>query len=326
MILLYIAIGTLLGCTLTGLFTYKKVKHTVQLNKEMDQYNQKLYTTNQELLEEEHKLFSSIRDLEYKKQILEQTIKHTEETTKEFTNNYLKSEMALAEEKFDRALENLSKDYAQAKEEYEKEYLVQMNELAKQFKKQMAETNSEIEFLDETLSDYKQKVHSIIETFKREEEEKSKERFYCVNLTQDDIDEVNKFREIGKSLRDKDLLNKIIWKGYYEKPCNLMCGRVVGANVKSGIYKITNLENHMSYIGQAVDIAARFKQHIKRGLGAEPQTRNKLYPAMYSLGVENFKFEILEECEREKLNDLERYWIDFYETQSYGYNVTKGGA
>ena len=26
----------------------------------------------------------------------------------------------------------------------------------------------------------------------------------------------------------------------------------------------------------------------------------------------------------QKLNELERYWIDFYGTQSYGYNVLKG--
>jgi len=29
---------------------------------------------------------------------------------------------------------------------------------------------------------------------------------------------------------------------------------------------------------------------------------------MYSLGVENFSFEIVEECERSKLNEREDYW------------------
>jgi len=43
-------------------------------------------------------------------------------------------------------------------------------------------------------------------------------------------------------------------------------------------------------------VADRWRQHIKRGIGAEPPTRNKLYPAMLAFGVENFTFELLEEC------------------------------
>lgn len=67
----------------------------------------------------------------------------------------------------------------------------------------------------------------------------------------------------------------------------------------------------MCYIGQAVNIADRFKQHIKCGLGIDaPQT--KLYKAMLEDGVENFRFEVIEKCEQSELNDKEKYWIDFY--------------
>ena len=55
-------------------------------------------------------------------------------------------------------------------------------------------------------------------------------------------------------------------------------------------------------------MADRWKQHIKRGVGAEAPTRNKLYPAMYELGPENFTFEVLEECERTKLDEREDFW------------------
>ena len=33
----------------------------------------------------------------------------------------------------------------------------------------------------------------------------------------------------------------------------------------------------------------------------------------------------LEECPKEKLNERERYWIDFYNSISYGYNTSIGG-
>jgi len=41
---------------------------------------------------------------------------------------------------------------------------------------------------------------------------------------------------------------------------------------------------------------------------------------------ENFSFEVLETVPRDKLNDREVYWIDFFKTKEYGLNGTKGGA
>lgn len=95
----------------------------------------------------------------------------------------------------------------------------------------------------------------------------------------------------------------------------------MGANTKTGIYKITNINNNKSYIGQSVDIAARWKQHIKRGCGADTPTRNKLYPAMMDEGVWNFTFELLEECKKEELDSREDYYQDFYKVIEYGYSI-----
>jgi group I intron endonuclease len=95
----------------------------------------------------------------------------------------------------------------------------------------------------------------------------------------------------------------------------------VGAGVHTGIYKITNIKNNMCYVGQAANIAERWRQHIKRGIGAEAPTRNKLYPAMLSFGVENFTFEIVEECSRDSLNDREDYWQDYFHAKDFGYSI-----
>ena len=89
----------------------------------------------------------------------------------------------------------------------------------------------------------------------------------------------------------------------------------------SGIYKITNIENQMCYVGQAANLADRWKQHIKRGIGAETPTENKLYPAMLKYGVENFTFEVIEECDRSMLNDREDYWQDYFHAKDFGYSI-----
>jgi len=47
---------------------------------------------------------------------------------------------------------------------------------------------------------------------------------------------------------------------------------------------------------------------MKRGVGAEALTNNKLYPAMMELGAHNFMFEIVETTQdASKLNEMEKY-------------------
>ena len=92
-----------------------------------------------------------------------------------------------------------------------------------------------------------------------------------------------------------------------------------------GIYKITNELNNKCYIGQSIDIETRWLQHIHEG--KRGTNKGKLYPAMYHDGIENFIFEVIEECplEQEKLDERERYWIEYYNSYEEGYNSTRGG-
>lgn len=96
-----------------------------------------------------------------------------------------------------------------------------------------------------------------------------------------------------------------------------------------GIYKITNKINGKCYIGQSVNIKERWRKHrtvAKRNSGKD--CHKPLYCAIRKYGVENFSFEILEECSKEELNDKEIYWIAYYNScnSDNGYNLTKGGG
>ena len=42
---------------------------------------------------------------------------------------------------------------------------------------------------------------------------------------------------------------------------------------------------------------------------------------MLTFGVENFTFEIIEECEREKLDEREQYWQEYFQARSFGYSI-----
>ena len=88
-----------------------------------------------------------------------------------------------------------------------------------------------------------------------------------------------------------------------------------------GIYKITNKINKKSYIGQSNDIQRRFGEHKTKG----GKSRIPLDMAIQKYGMENFDYEILEECSIELLNEREIYWINFYDTKNQGYNCSDGG-
>ena len=164
-------------------------------------------------------------------------------------------------------------------------------------------------------------LNAAIDAAKRAQLEQIKKDYYKIMLDAVAQEDIEHLRSIEPLLARPESLNKIIWKVYYEKPVSDMIGRVVGDTTKTGIYKITHCASEMAYVGQAVDIASRWRQHIKRGLGAETPTQNKLYPAMKKFGPEAFMFEILEECDRNKLDEREDYWQDFYRVKEFGYSI-----
>ena len=86
----------------------------------------------------------------------------------------------------------------------------------------------------------------------------------------------------------------------------------------SGIYKITNLLNGKVYIGQSKNIYLRKQQHfvaLRRGYH-----ENKLMQADWNRNSRGFRFDVVELCPLDKLNDREQYWIQHYDSIEKGYN------
>lgn len=319
-----IVISLLIGY-FVGVFVYhpKRVR-VIKRNEAIEKINQASEKRVQELTQEKQKLNTEISHLKISSQNLTEELEKQKKQIDQMTQAYYESQVALADEKFDRATENACLSYQKAQEEFEKTYLDAMIEATKEISTLISSKQKELQEVQQCLTDAQQKQAIIVEKLKEEQKNKDKIVFYKLQLSDDDIREIKKLREIVPYLRNFEPLNKVIWKTYYEKPFTDLIGRVVGNSTSCGIYKITNLENQMTYIGQSVNIKERWRSHIKRGIGAETPTGNKLYSVMNSIGVENFSFEIIEECPREKLNERERYWISFFKSQEFGYNETRG--
>jgi hypothetical protein len=82
--------------------------------------------------------------------------------------------------------------------------------------------------LNKIVEEKHSEVEAAVAANIRTAEMKDKEKFYKLNLSEEDIQEIKKLREIIPYLRNSEPLNKVIWKTYYEKPYTDLVGRVIG--------------------------------------------------------------------------------------------------
>ena len=301
----------------------------------------KKYTLNGSLQETINYQRDSIRNLsDNHDKLLEETKNLLKEKTDLDKNigfqqekaNLLQQSCNNADEEYKKKLELMANSLKAKEQETNQQYDVycleqeeRLQEVSIDFLKEWRLTNENLQLeknnLVKQVEEYRSILNAAIDAAKRAQLEKEQKDYYKIQLDAAAASDIAKLRAIEDTLTHPESLNKIIWKVYYEKPVSDMIGRVVGSTIKTGIYKITNCENQMSYVGQSLNIASRFKQHIRRGIGAESPTQNKLYPAMKEYGVENFSYEILEECDSNDLDAQEDYWQEFYRAKEFGYSI-----
>lgn len=90
----------------------------------------------------------------------------------------------------------------------------------------------------------------------------------------------------------------------------------------SGVYKITCLKNNKVYVGQSLDISRRLHQHFNSLNSLTHRHHSEsLQQDWDRYGSDSFLAEVIEECPSSKLEEREKYWIDFYDSAKNGYNA-----
>lgn len=93
-----------------------------------------------------------------------------------------------------------------------------------------------------------------------------------------------------------------------------------------GIYKIENKTNGKVYVGQSINIERRWRQHINSSFNEKDDSNTELHRTIKKHSLNHFKWEILEECRVEELDEKEKFWIkELNSISPYGYNYSYGG-
>ena len=252
----------------------------------------KFYISQIEKEEERLELIRKNGELQVKKGI---------DTAERLANELLNDRLKAKQEEAVLSFENYKKSLEEKKVLYEKE----------------------ISLVKLELEDFHRQREAINEAIKRERELSEKEDFYKIQLSLDDIEDIQLLKSMTSHLRHREIIPKLIWDSLISRPTNEMIKRVVGDKV-GGIYKITYVPTGESYIGKTVSFKDRWKNHIQTALGMEKAASSTLHTHMARNGVWNYSFEILEEVSKEKQSEREKFYINLYGTQKQ-LNMKVGG-
>ena len=307
----------IVGLLIAGIPLGIKLRKRISINEEIRQLNNEEENKYQKLLIQKESVKQEISSL---KSQYECTAKLAEETAEAMAQASLEKAMAGIES----SLEELGKQYREAEQNYDDEYIKMMEDLTRDMNKTMEIKRKQISELEEKRAKLAASIEATIKARVREKEIKEQLDFYCLQIDPIDLSDIETLEKVKSRLNKPRILSMLIWQTYYQKPMTQLCNDVLGTSVVTGIYKITNQTTDQVYIGQARDMAARWKEHAKCGLDIDRPAGNKLYQAMMEDGIQNFSWELLEECSATELNEKERKYIELYQSAKFGYNSNKG--
>ena len=282
--------------------------NTVRLNKDLTELEEKALILKTEINSKE----LLIRELE--RQEVE-TKKNLDELTKDGVKK-VSEEIQRERETFLKEIQRERETLLEeAKKEHEKTILTMLEE--------EVQLEKMIEPLRKNLKEYKERIDAFNSSLQFRTEEEMEKDFYRVQLSEFDKTDISYLLSFNEKLNNKTILPKLTWETYIRTPYNEMCKRVLNNENKSGIYKITDSLGK-SYIGKSTRIKTRWGNHLKTAVGIESASRQEIHRAMRERGIDDFTFEVLEFCEKDELNEKEKYYINTFKTSEVGYNARKG--
>ena len=237
--------------------------------------------------------------------------------------------MALSNAKrYEETLMNVVKDKVEAEQE-------KMQKAAQaSFEKTMIDlgiqaeaARAQIEVLTKEINEYSAKQAAINEAIMRQRALEEQQDFCRICLTPEAKSDINYLISIIPNLKNPTTLYKLIWSEYIQKQFNQMLKNVLGAtDPRNVIYSITNLKTNEIYIGKTkAEVSKRWSEHIKSSLNIGTIKSTKIHEALYNHWDE-FVFAVVEKVPlEENLSMREKFYIDFYQSNIYGYNLKSGG-
>lgn len=218
--------------------------------------------------------------------------------------------------------ENLNVRYIKLeREELEKEHKIKQ-EVSENIE---AARKSQNDIIADTLYQ-QQRFEALLEPLKQYEKEQQERLFYTIQVPDEYKEDIEfLLTTVAAKVQHPDIINKLIWAEYV-KPYIDNTFKRVGIKDEPGIYKLTSLIDGKCYIGKSTNIKKRIADHMKSVIGISTIADQTVHHVIAREGYWNWTIEPIIYCEKDKLNELEKYYINFFKSQEFGYNKNIGGG
>ena len=170
-----------------------------------------------------------------------------------------------------------------------------------------------------------ERFEGLLEPLKKYEMEKQERLYFTIQVPdeyKEDIDFL--LNTVSKKVQHPDIINKLVWAEYVKPYIDATFKR---AEIRDdpGIYKLTNIENGKCYIGKSTNIKKRIIDHFKSSVGIKTIADQTVHHEILKSGFWNWTIEPIIYCDKDRLGELEKYYINFFKSNEFGYNKTGGG-
>ena len=188
-----------------------------------------------------------------------------------------------------------------------------------------AKAEEETQKINDAIDFQRNKFQSVIEPLQLLEKEQQDKLFYTIQIPEeyrDDIDFL--LNEVSLRVNHPDILSKLVWSEYIKPNLDDTFKRIE-IKAQPGIYKLTDRNSGKAYIGKSTDVKKRISDHFKSVVGNHAIADQAVHHEILRTGIWNWMIEIITYCDKDKLSELEKYYIDFFKTQEWGFNKKEGG-
>ena len=172
----------------------------------------------------------------------------------------------------------------------------------------------------------RQQYEALLEPIKQYLKDKQEKYFYTIQLPEEFRDDIEfLLTTVAAKVQHPDIISKLVWAEYVKPNLDNTFKRIE-IKPEAGIYKLTSLETGMSYIGKSTNVKNRIADHFKSSIGIKSIADQAVHHAILKEGFWNWAIEVITYTDKDKLNELEKYYIEFFKTQEFGYNKNSGGG
>lgn len=262
----------------------------------------------------------------------------------EFNNNKIKILQQQYKDIENEQEENLREDYTKRKKDFETEFLLYKQTIQNTIKEEenkaeelitiaqntandiINKTSQQIKEKEEESLEIQQRFDALLTSLKKYEIEQQQKLYYTIQVPDEYKNDIDYLLTIvSPKIQHPDIINKLIWTEYV-KPYIEETFKRVNIKDESGIYKITNIDTGKCYIGKSTNVKKRLIDHFKSSIGITNIAAQAVHHEILRTGYWNWMIEPVIYCEKNKLNELEKYYINFFKSQEYGYNKNSGGG